>query len=118
MATVWYKTYRWRQLRARVIKEEPTCALQLPGCTTYSESVDHIIPRSERPDLTFVRDNLQGSCKHCNDLRGAMPMSAVEAARNRPPALAFFDVPVANSGKSGSEQVGREPEVESGDESC
>jgi hypothetical protein len=36
-----YKSQRWVDLRARVLKEEPVCAV--PGCQERSISVDHIV---------------------------------------------------------------------------
>ena len=57
----------WRKLRAAVIREEPTCRIQIPGlCTGVSDCADHIVPRSKNPTLTMVRSNLRGSCTPCN----------------------------------------------------
>ncbi|ASW89586.1 HNH endonuclease [Mycobacterium marseillense] len=91
--TEFYSSYKWRKLRAQVLKEEPTCRLQLEGCTGVSTSADHIIPTSINPSLALVRSNLQGACKECNDRRGNRDLSPAEP----PPALAFFDVPRANT---------------------
>lgn len=64
-------TSRWRNLRSQVIAEEPECRIGLPGtCTVISTTVDHIIPRSVRPDLMFVRSNLRGACLSCNSKLG------------------------------------------------
>lgn len=60
----------WRNLRQVVIDEEPDCRVRLPGCTGRSETADHIIPVSHRPDLAMVRENIRGSCLHCNRRRG------------------------------------------------
>ena len=49
---------------------QPTCQLRLEGCTLVATHVDHVIPRSLRPDLTMVRANLRGSCRSCNLKRG------------------------------------------------
>jgi len=35
-----------------------------------SDSCDHIIPRSIRPDLVLVRSNCRGVCQSCNSRRG------------------------------------------------
>lgn len=90
-------TRAWRKLRARVIREEPTCRLRLTGCTRTSTTADHIIPRSKRPDLTMVRSNLRGACAHCNYSRGnrTNPLRA-KAADN--PALRFFDTTTGHPG--------------------
>jgi 5-methylcytosine-specific restriction endonuclease McrA len=76
-------TQAWKQLRARVLAEEPTCRLQLPGCTTISTTADHIIPRSQRPDLELVRANVQGACKSCNYKRGNADVQALKPAPAR-----------------------------------
>lgn len=70
---------RWKHLRARVIREEPVCRLQLSCCTRWSTTADHIIPVSHRPDLKYVRQNLRGSCYPCNMRRGNRPLSEVRA---------------------------------------
>lgn len=85
---------RWRTLRARVIREEPNCWLQLPGCTGVSNTVDHVIPRSVRPDLTMTRSNLRGACSRCNYSRGNKSIATLH--RRQPPrtparALSFFE---------------------------
>jgi 5-methylcytosine-specific restriction endonuclease McrA len=78
----------WTKLALQVRAEEPTCRLQLPGCTTVSTTADHIIPRSQRPDLEMVRSNLQGACKNCNYKRGNLPIEAIRT----PKALSYFDI--------------------------
>ena len=86
----------WRKLRDRVVREERQCRLRLPGCTSVSTTADHIIPRSQRPDLLMVRSNLRGSCQNCNLQRGDRPLEQVRAghAKPRPGALDWFgDVP-------------------------
>lgn len=92
MTTVHHRA--WRYLRDQVVREEPICWLQLPGCTTASTTADHVIPRSERPDLTMVRTNLRGACQSCNLKRGtkdANKILADEARKHQPPeALGFF----------------------------
>jgi 5-methylcytosine-specific restriction enzyme A len=66
-----YSTYEWRKLRARVIQQQPYCALRLPGCTLYSKQVDHIVSANDRPDLFLVRSNLRGVCAACHHKRSA-----------------------------------------------
>lgn len=62
---------RWRRIREQVITEEPNCRIAIPGtCTGVSDTADHIIPRSIRPDLMFVRSNLRGACHACNSKLG------------------------------------------------
>lgn len=59
----------WRQLRARVLAEEPIC--RVPGCSRPSTEVDHIVPLVRRPDLGLERTNLQALCKPHNASKGA-----------------------------------------------
>jgi len=54
----------WPKIRAQVLKEEPTCALRLPGCTVVSTDCDHIVSRSRGG--TNVRSNLRGVCHSCH----------------------------------------------------
>lgn len=63
-------TRKWRTLRDQVVREEPVCQLRLPGCTIISETADHIKTRKTHPHLTYVRQNLRGSCIPCNRRRG------------------------------------------------
>lgn len=62
-------TATWERLRAQVIQEQPKCAecmrLFRMGVIVRPKDtfiVHHIIPRSVRPDLTYVRENLEGLC--------------------------------------------------------
>lgn len=65
MAAEWHgrKGRPWRRLRAQVLAEEPWCRHR---CGRPAAHVDHIIPRSIRPDLAHHRPNLQGLCGPCN----------------------------------------------------
>jgi 5-methylcytosine-specific restriction endonuclease McrA len=85
-------TRRYRALRERVLHEEPVCRLRLPGCTLVSDSVDHVIPRSMRPDLVMVRSNLRGVCASCNSRRGNRMVIESKAPPRPEPAQvsAFF----------------------------
>jgi len=93
-------TRAWKLLSAQVCDEEPTCWLQLTGCTGRSTTGDHVIPVAARPDLAMVRSNVRGACRHCNSKRGHLP---AELAREmfgtskqtdqtlKPRALDIFD---------------------------
>jgi 5-methylcytosine-specific restriction endonuclease McrA len=84
-------TQRYRALRERVLAEEPTCRLGLVGCTIVSDSVDHVIPRSLRPDLVMVRSNLRGVCRNCNSRRGNRLVVEQKTPPPQPPqVVAFF----------------------------
>lgn len=70
-------TQAWRELAKRAAREEPRCWLRLDGCTIRSTTGDHVIPVSMRPDLALIRSNVRGACRHCNELRGRLPVSAL-----------------------------------------
>ena len=74
-------TRRLRKLRAEVLREQPLCQLRLEGCTRVSETVDHIYPVSQFPQLKEAKANLQGSCWACNRRRGALPINALPERR-------------------------------------
>ena len=55
--------------------ENVFCKLQLPGCTNLSECTDHIDPPDGPNDPRFWdRKNHQGSCLHCNSVKGHKKM--------------------------------------------
>ncbi len=100
-------TRAWRTLRAKVLREQPTCQIRGPGCTRISDTVDHIVPRSIRPELAMTRSNLRGACAHCNYSRGDGTKTKTKTrTKSTPPAaLAFFnpssptdDGPITNIG--------------------
>ena len=60
-----YNTDEWREVRFHYLTkpENMRCCL----CGSEKElHVDHIVPRSIRPDLAFKERNLQTLCKDCN----------------------------------------------------
>lgn len=57
----------WRTMRARVLREEPVCAVA--GCNRPSTTVDHIIPLS-LGGPRVLRSNLQGMCASHNFAKG------------------------------------------------
>jgi|SRR5262245_5285225 len=72
----------WRRLRDKVLREEPTCRVRLPGvCTHISTTVNHIVPKAVAPDLVMERSNCQGACKPCNLALGKKSRAA--AVRKR-----------------------------------
>ena len=53
-----------QRIRPVVLRRDPVCRLQLPGCTGQSTQVDHIVAvadgGSDHPS------NLRGVCEHCH----------------------------------------------------
>lgn len=64
-----YSSPEWRKLRVRVL-EKYDCRCMMCGRSPKLHgvvlNVDHIIPRSKRPDLALVFENLQILCGACN----------------------------------------------------
>lgn len=60
-----YKTQEWKELRFRVLAKYGRLCMCC-GTTTGSMHVDHIKPRSRRPDLSLNFNNLQVLCSACN----------------------------------------------------
>lgn len=87
----------WRRFRERVLREEPTCRVRLPGiCTTISTEVNHLVPKAIAPHLVMVRSNCQGSCRACNRhmgkrSRAAVARKSIGGASTPARALAFFE---------------------------
>jgi len=73
----------WRRLSRRVIAEEPTCWLRLPGCTQVSTTADHVQPVNTHPHLLLDRANVRGACSACNSLRGDTPPHLIDQLRQR-----------------------------------
>lgn len=69
-ADPFYHSVAWRRLRAIVSAEEPCCReCERQGRTTLTEHIDHILPRTKRPDLELTRNNLQGLCQSCHNVK-------------------------------------------------
>lgn len=69
----------WRRTLTRILTRDPTCQLQLPGCTHHSQTADHITPRSQGG--TDQDHNLRGACHHCNQQRNNRPDPDTDTTR-------------------------------------
>jgi len=59
----WYRTPRWRALRAAVLLRQPFCPLCFAiGRRVATSDVDHITPHRGDPGLFWLRENLQALC--------------------------------------------------------
>jgi 5-methylcytosine-specific restriction enzyme A len=56
-----YRSPEWKSARARVLREQPVCAVE--DCIARSSEVDHITPLS-RGGAPFARENLRGLCSN------------------------------------------------------
>lgn len=77
----------WRELRLRVLAEEPYCQIRGPRCTGVSTQVDHVVALSIAPELAHERSNLRGACAPCNARGGARMTNAGRNGQTyRPPS--------------------------------
>ena len=67
----------WKALRLAKLKADPLCWWCLrKGVLTAANTVDHIEPITERPDLRLVWSNLRSGCKPCHDAHTARQVAA------------------------------------------
>lgn len=65
-----YRSRKWRKVRAEWIKIEPLCVHCLEeGKHTPGDVVDHVIPISVDPTLSLDGDNLQTLCAKCHSVK-------------------------------------------------
>src|SRR5215510_5194439 len=61
---------RWKRLSRYHRRNNPLCAECLAhGIVTPAQVVDHIVPRAQRPDLTWEPSNWQSLCTSCHNGR-------------------------------------------------
>lgn len=56
-----YQSREWRELSARVLSEEPTCA-----CGRPSQHADHLQSIAKARHLALSRSNVSGKCASCH----------------------------------------------------
>lgn len=68
------KTYQWRSLRQKVIRNNQKrcscCGIAPDKNNSIYLCVDHILPRKTHPELALSIDNLQVLCNECNHGKG------------------------------------------------
>ena len=75
-----YRTTRWRVLRAHVLDRETMCReCERYGAHVPAIDVDHIVPR--RSGGTDSIDNLQPLCRRCHAAKTMREMNAARRAR-------------------------------------
>ena len=82
-----YKSARWRRIRADVLRSSPVCVVV--GCDSRATAVDHIVPR--RLGGGEDRANLQALCGSCHSRKtasedGGFGNSRATSKRNREPS--------------------------------
>jgi hypothetical protein len=94
MSDPFYGSRKWRELRALVLKRDPSCRTQ--GCRRPSTIADHIIPR--RKGGADHPSNLRGLCAAChNDRVGGREPRPFATVDGRVPGR-WFDAPRNLSG--------------------
>lgn len=63
-----YQSSEWRKLRYKAFEKYGTICLD-PHCNNQATHVDHVKPRSLRPDLALDINNLQVLCEDCNRMK-------------------------------------------------
>ena len=74
-----YNTTKWKEVRKRVLAEEPVCHWCKRAPSTQA---DHIVELDRGGD-PYERTNLVGSCQKCNSARGAAYQAKVAARRRQ-----------------------------------
>lgn len=65
---------KWKDKRAEYLEKQPDtlkCYLCGKILTKKTVTLDHVIPRSRRPDLRYNDDNLKLCCWFCNTKKGS-----------------------------------------------
>jgi hypothetical protein len=71
-AEAFYASPEWKLVREEVVREQGR-QCRACGKTIVNDAeltVDHILPRSRRPDLALVKTNLRVLCRSCNASKG------------------------------------------------
>lgn len=68
----------WLRVRRKWVKDNPPdhagyyyCYLCGRAMAQPEMTLDHVVPRSRRPDLRFSGDNLRPCCYTCNNSKGS-----------------------------------------------
>lgn len=67
-----YSMAPWRRFREWFLARHPLCCDpwgKHHGAFELATDVDHIIPRRERPELTFTELNCQALCHGCHSIK-------------------------------------------------
>jgi 5-methylcytosine-specific restriction endonuclease McrA len=75
-----YRNSEWTSARARVLREQPVCAVG--GCGARSSEVDHITPLSHGGP-PYDRQNLRGLCSDHHHQRSSAQGGAARKAKGR-----------------------------------
>lgn len=72
-------TDKWARMSIRFRRQNPFCRFcAQEGRDELTAVVDHILPRREYPELTYVWSNCQGLCRHHDGVKQALEIYARE----------------------------------------
>ena len=73
-----YNKANWKSLRSAVLQEEPLCqACLYRGRVEPASQVDHIVPISVEPELSWSIENLWGLCASCHSRKTLMEKGSI-----------------------------------------
>lgn len=91
IAQRFYSSPEWRRVRDAVRRRDGAC---LECGTRRDLTVDHIIPRTQAPELAYDPENLRTLCRRCHGrvdgIRGAIETARVKRERARSEVDAFL----------------------------
>jgi 5-methylcytosine-specific restriction endonuclease McrA len=67
-----YSTAAWQRLRRLVLERDGyACRIQGPRCRGFANTVHHVRPSSQHPELFWEPENLEAACGPCNYAGGS-----------------------------------------------
>jgi len=59
---------QWRALRKQILARDGYVCCY---CGQDADTVDHVLPVKNHPDLAMSPDNLRSACRRCNSMKGS-----------------------------------------------
>lgn len=80
----------WKQIRVYILQRD---SYQCQICKKrWANTVHHIIPRSERPDLALDPDNLESVCRICHNQEHPEKQIRIEKEKRTPEGIRIIKV--------------------------
>jgi 5-methylcytosine-specific restriction endonuclease McrA len=75
---------QWRELRKRILaRDGGVCTY----CGQDADTVDHILPVKNHPELAMNPENLRSACRRCNSMKGSRSESVFLGRLFAPPVF-------------------------------
>lgn len=81
---------QWRALRKTILARDGYVCTY---CGQDADTVDHVLPIKDHPDLAMSPDNLRSACKRCNSMKGSRSEGAFLGRLFTPPVVSSFPSP-------------------------